>query len=126
MANRFTDDRPFGLDADAGRIPAGYPVAVMAAAFFWISVAVLVWVYVGYPLVAALIARVAPARLVANDPAPSLTVAIAVHNEAANISARIADAFEQERSGAMVAEVIVGSDGSDDETERIVRELGQS
>src|SRR4051794_671465 len=98
----------------------------MAAAFFWISVGVLVWVYVGYPLVVALIARVAPARLVAKDPAPSLTVAIAVHNEAANITARIADAFEQERWGATITEVIVGSDGSDDETERIVRELAQS
>jgi cellulose synthase/poly-beta-1,6-N-acetylglucosamine synthase-like glycosyltransferase len=99
---------------------------VIAAAFFWTSLVVLAWVYVGYPLVAAVIARVAPARLAAKDPAPSLTIAIAVHNEAANITARIADAFEQERSGAILAEVIVGSDGSDDETERIVRELGQS
>jgi cellulose synthase/poly-beta-1,6-N-acetylglucosamine synthase-like glycosyltransferase len=50
-------------------------------------------------------------------------VAIAVHDEAANIGARIEDALAQIESGARVVEVLVGSDGSSDATEEIVEDL---
>src|SRR5207247_7185256 len=70
--------------------------------------------------------RVAPWRVRATDPVPSPSVAIAVHNEGAAISARIADVFAQEGRGVRLVEVLVGSDGSTDETDRIVEGLAAS
>ena len=105
--------------------PTAYPFAVLIQVVFWGSVGVLVWVYFGYPILVGIGARLAPIRLRLTDQTPSLTVAIAVHDEAAHIAERIADVFAQEQSGARLSEVIVGSDGSTDETDTIVRQLGQ-
>ena len=90
---------------------------------FWCSVVALLWVYIGYPIVVGVTARLAPIRLRLSDPMPALTVAIAVHDEGAHIAERIADVFDQELSGARLSEVIVGSDGSTDDTDAVVREL---
>jgi cellulose synthase/poly-beta-1,6-N-acetylglucosamine synthase-like glycosyltransferase len=90
---------------------------------FWTSTGVLAWVYGGYPTVAAILARVRPVILAATSPAPTLTVAIAVHDEAEHIAERIADALAQADSGARIVEVLIGSDGSTDATESIVAEL---
>jgi cellulose synthase/poly-beta-1,6-N-acetylglucosamine synthase-like glycosyltransferase len=99
---------------------------VLPELIFWCSIVVLLWVYAGYPLVVGAFARLVPVRLRPTDPAPSLTVAIAVHDEAAHIAERIADVFEQEQSGARLWELLVGSDGSTDETDTIVRELSRA
>jgi cellulose synthase/poly-beta-1,6-N-acetylglucosamine synthase-like glycosyltransferase len=96
---------------------------VIAAGVFWASTAALVWVYVGYPAVVAVLARFRPIRLRPTGPRPALTVAIAAHDEAGTIAERIEDVFAQEASGVVIAEVIVGSDGSRDETDAIVRRL---
>ena len=90
---------------------------------FWTASGALAWVYAGYPVAAASLARVRPVVLRATTEAPTLTVAIAVHNEEAAIADRIADAFAQVESGARVVEVLVGSDGSSDDTESIVEDL---
>jgi Glycosyltransferases, probably involved in cell wall biogenesis len=90
---------------------------------FWTATGALAWVYAGYPVAAAVLARVRPVVLQATNAAPTLTVAIAVHNEEAAIAERIADVFAQIESGAQVVEVLVGSDGSSDATEQIVAEL---
>lgn len=102
-----------------------YPRRV-SGALFWISTGALAWVYVGYPALVAVLARLRPLRLQPTLDRPSLTVAIAVHNEAAQIGARIADALAQAGPGVQLAEVIVGSDGSTDETEAIVREIARA
>jgi cellulose synthase/poly-beta-1,6-N-acetylglucosamine synthase-like glycosyltransferase len=102
-----------------------YPTAVVPQLIFWCSVGALVWVYVGYPMVVAVAAKIAPLRLRTTESAPSLTVAIAVHDEADHIAERIADVFAQELTGARLSEVIVGSDGSTDETDAIVRDLAR-
>jgi cellulose synthase/poly-beta-1,6-N-acetylglucosamine synthase-like glycosyltransferase len=96
---------------------------VLPELIFWCSIGILAWVYAGYPIVVAALARVVPVRLRPTEPTPVLTVAIAVHNEAAHIEDRIADIFAQERSGARLREVLIGSDGSTDKTDSIVREL---
>jgi cellulose synthase/poly-beta-1,6-N-acetylglucosamine synthase-like glycosyltransferase len=87
---------------------------------FWTSSGVLAWVYVGYPVAAAILASARPVVLRASVPPPTLTVAIAVHDEAEHIAERIDDALAQAASGAAVVEVLVGSDGSTDATEAIV------
>ena len=106
--------------------PTAYPFAVPFVIAFWISIAALLWVYLGYPILVAVVARLAPIRIQELDEAPSLTVAIAVHNEAEHIAERIADVLAQEQSGARLSEVLIGSDGSDDGTDGIVRELARA
>jgi cellulose synthase/poly-beta-1,6-N-acetylglucosamine synthase-like glycosyltransferase len=96
---------------------------VLLELVFWTASLLLGWVYVGYPLLVAAIARVHPIRLDPREPVPTLSVAIAVHDEAANIAERIADVFGQEASGAPIREVLVGSDGSMDGTDDIVARL---
>jgi Glycosyl transferase family 2 len=90
---------------------------------FWTASLLFAWVYAGYPILVAAIGTVRPIRSDPTEPTPSLTIAIAVHNEAANIADRIADVFAQEASGATINEVLVGSDGSTDGTDNIVARL---
>lgn len=93
---------------------------------FWTASLLFAWVYAGYPLLVAAVGRWRPVRLDPRDPPPSLTVAIAVHDEAASIAERIADVFAQEASGTEILEVLVGSDGSTDGTDAIVADLART
>ena len=86
---------------------------------FWTSTGVLAWVYVGYPASAAALARLRPVILASTATPPTLTVAIAVHDEAEHIAERIDDALAQAGAGSPL-EVLIGSDGSTDATEAIV------
>jgi cellulose synthase/poly-beta-1,6-N-acetylglucosamine synthase-like glycosyltransferase len=99
---------------------------MLFAGIFWLATALLVWVYAGYPLVVAAIARLRPVRLQAIAPAPDLSVVIAAHNEAGQIAERIANVFAQDGGSALVTEVIVASDGSTDATDAIVAEIAQT
>ena len=102
---------------------SGYALPVLSEIAFWTAGGTLAWVYAGYPAAAAALARLRPVVPQAIDAAPSLTVAIAVHDEADHIAERIADALAQADSGANVLEVLIGSDGSTDATETIVADL---
>ena len=90
------------------------------------ATALLAWVYLGYPVVVALLARIAPWQARPSEPAPSLCIAIAVHDGAAVIAERIADVFAQEVRGVRLREVLIGSDGSRDGTDRIVAEIAEA
>jgi cellulose synthase/poly-beta-1,6-N-acetylglucosamine synthase-like glycosyltransferase len=92
---------------------------------FWTSTGALAWVYGGYPVAAGVLGRLRPVVLWAASPPPTLTVAIAVHDEADHIAERIADALAQAGPGAPLIEVLVGSDGSTDATEAIVAALAE-
>ncbi len=99
---------------------------MVLSVIFWGAAAWLVWVYVAYPVVVAIVART---RRAPDRPAmatPSLTVAIAVHQGESQIEARIRDVFAQEASGAQILEVLIGSDGSTDATDAIVERLARS
>ena len=90
-----------------------------------ITIALLGWVYFGYPIVVAAIARISPWRLRPSQPAPTISVAIAVHDGSSVIAERIADAFAQATDGVRLVEVLVGSDGSRDGTDGIVSALAE-
>lgn len=81
----------------------------------------LAWAYAGYPALVAVLGRLRPLRLDPSGPVPSITVAIAVHDEGEAIAARVEDVLAQ--AGADVVEVIVGSDGSTDGTDAAVRAM---
>ena len=89
-----------------------------------LALVVLVWVYAGYPTLVAIVGRLRPLQLHATGDPPTVSVIVAVHDEAANIADRVADALAQASSGARVEEVLVASDGSTDGTDEIVLGLG--
>src|SRR3954471_16977175 len=95
----------------------------MTGAILSVALGGLVWVYLGYPVLVLILSRIAPWRSMKSSPAPSLTVAIAVHDEAAVIEERIADVFAQDDGEIDLVQVIVGSDGSGDGTNEVVTRM---
>ena len=83
---------------------------------FWISALVAVYVYVGYPCLLAVWARIVDRRPRAvpfeDGKWPSISIVIAARNEAARLPARITNLLEQDYPGRR--EIIVVSDGSTD------------
>ena len=97
---------------------------LILAALFWCGAACVIYAYLGYPLVIAACSRLFGR---ANDPPevddaalPRIALLIIAHNEADVIDARIANAlalrYPQDR-----LEIVVASDGSDDQTPEICR-----
>jgi cellulose synthase/poly-beta-1,6-N-acetylglucosamine synthase-like glycosyltransferase len=93
---------------------------------FWISGMLLGYAFAGYPVVAQLLAmfRSRPSRLQQGDaPLPSVTVVIVARNEASRIANRI-DNLRTVDYPPELLKVLVVSDGSEDETSRLVRAKG--
>ncbi|NJD27527.1 MAG: glycosyltransferase [Chloroflexi bacterium] len=92
---------------------------------FWIASALLVWVYAGYPVAAAIKARVRPFVPKSDSSArPLVTVGIAAHDEGRQLEGRVANILAQE--GPFELEVIVASDGSTDQSMAILERLASS
>lgn len=82
---------------------------------FWISAAIVVYVYAGYPCLLAGWAAAADRRRHLRFPLgqwPSLSIVVAARNEARRLPGRIANLLEQDYPGRR--EIIVISDGSTD------------
>src|SRR4051794_27271079 len=84
---------------------------------FWISAAVVLYVYAGYPVLLALWAR-AVDRRPRRAPFeagrwPSISVIVAARNEAPRLAARVENLIEQQYPGHM--QIVVVSDGSTDD-----------
>lgn len=79
--------------------------------------------YVGYPLIARLVASMIarPVAASAAGPAPAVSVLISAYNEARHIEATVRNKLAQRYSGSL--EIRVASDGSTDGTDGIVRRL---
>jgi cellulose synthase/poly-beta-1,6-N-acetylglucosamine synthase-like glycosyltransferase len=89
--------------------------SVFWTSVFWVSLATVVWVHAGYPLVLALIARLRPQR---RERAPlrlPVSVIVAAHNEESIIAAKVANIRASTYPDDLV-EIIVTSDGSFDHT----------
>ncbi len=94
----------------------------VAAFAFWSCFGWVAWVYVGYPVVIAVIARLRNNAVASEPQTPSLSVLIAAHNEVEHIGATVRNKLEQDYPYDQL-EVIVVSDGSDDGTDDVVRAL---
>ena len=83
---------------------------------FWISALTAVYVYVGYPCLLALWARIVDRRVrpvpFQDGKWPSISVIIAARNEAQRLPARVTNLLEQAYPGR--CEIIIVSDGSTD------------
>lgn len=98
----------------------------MMIALFWISALIVGYVYVGYPGLLAVWARVAdrrPRRRPFETGAwPSISIVIAARNEAARLPARVENLRAQNYPGR--CEIIIVSDGSTDDPRRALEGLG--
>ena len=92
-----------------------------AVGVLWGSLVLLVYVYVGYPVLAAMRARLRPKPRCRGRVEPTVSIVVIAHNEAERIGARIENllALDYPRSKL---QIVVGSDGSSDGTvERALR-----
>ena len=90
-------------------------------AAFWLSLAVISYTYVGYPLIMFLLARLRPRRWKREPVDASVGVVMAVHNGAHLLQEQIDHLTTLDP--AYVREVIVVSDGSDDGTAEILQQV---
>jgi cellulose synthase/poly-beta-1,6-N-acetylglucosamine synthase-like glycosyltransferase len=95
----------------------------LAAFLFWLSVAWIFYVFIGYPLLMATIARLRPRRL-RKDPAylPRVAFVMAAYNEEKIIAKKLRNYQELDYPRDRV-ELYVGSDASVDRTDEIIREF---
>src|SRR5947207_14209968 len=94
---------------------------------FWFSAFVIGYTYLGYPLLLAAWARVGkrPSRkadISADRAWPSLSIVLAVRNEAARLPARVENLLQLNYPGPR--EIIVVSDGSTDRTQYALAAYG--
>jgi biofilm PGA synthesis N-glycosyltransferase PgaC len=93
---------------------------MMLEAAFWLATAVVLYSYVGYPLLLALLAWVRPAPTVHRADEPmTLSVVIVAFNEEDAIGRKIDNCLSLDYPSEL-REVLVASDGSTDRTETIV------
>lgn len=94
----------------------------MLGVLFWLSVAGLFYIYLGYPLVIGILAALFP-RPVRKAPfSGSFSVVIVAHNEGAHLPQKLRGVLESEGVERM-KELVVASDGSTDGTADRVREF---
>ena len=87
---------------------------------FWLSVGVVIYIYLGYPLVARLLAGLKRSdSQCSGGGTPSVTVLIAAFNEEDKIGETVRNKLEQEYPPELL-DVVVVSDASEDNTDQIV------
>ncbi len=89
---------------------------------FWASAAALGWTHIGYPLAAAVAARLRPDPVDRADVTPSVTVIVAAWNEETVIARRLENLLALDYPADRL-EIVVASDASDDGTDAIVEEF---
>lgn len=95
---------------------------VLAETLFLLSIAIILYVYVGHPLVVYLLARLRPCGWSQADVPLSVAVYISAFNEERGIRRKIQNLLEQDYQ--MPYTIVVANDGSSDGTADIVRSFG--
>jgi len=91
----------------------------MAEVAFWLSVALVLYAYIGYPCALMILSLFRDRPVRKADISPSVSFIIAAHNEEARVRGKIENTLGQDYADL---EVIVASDCSTDGTEAIVGE----
>lgn len=87
---------------------------------FWLSAAALVYAYVGYSLLIALISWVRPRPIRREEITPSVSMIITAYNEERDLAAKLENTLMIDYPRELL-EIIVASDCSSDRTDEIVR-----
>ncbi len=86
---------------------------------FWSSLGLILYTYLGFPLLTVLRARLRPKPVRGGPELPALSIIITAHNEASVIEKKLQNTLAQDYPPEKL-EVIVASDGSDDGTNELV------
>lgn len=86
---------------------------------FWVSLAVLVYVYIGFPVLVIIVGQWRRQGVWQQPITPSMSLIIVAYNEAHVIASRLDNALALNYPSDAL-EILVASDGSDDATEAIV------
>lgn len=93
----------------------------MLTTLFWLSLLILVYVYVGYPLLVRLLSLLKMMPVQRDDSyRPSVSIVIAAYNESADIENTLDNKLKQEYPLEKM-EILVVSDESDDGTDEIIQ-----
>ncbi len=92
----------------------------MITFLFWFSLAVVIYVYVGFAFLAALVARLRNRQVKKGPITPRVSLIIPAYNEEASIAEKLDNVLALDYPLDKL-EIIVASDGSNDSTESIVR-----
>lgn len=87
---------------------------------FWASLALILYTYIGFPLFVLLRGFIADRTYYKGDITPSISIVIAAYNEADAIGAKLENLLSLDYPKKQM-EIIVASDGSQDETNAIVK-----
>jgi biofilm PGA synthesis N-glycosyltransferase PgaC len=91
---------------------------------FYVSLGVILYTYVGYPLLLMLWRLVATKPVAKKDILPAVSVLISVHNEDRHIEERVKNLLESDYPRDKM-EILVGCDGSTDQTLAIIKRLAE-
>jgi cellulose synthase/poly-beta-1,6-N-acetylglucosamine synthase-like glycosyltransferase len=92
---------------------------MMAALVLWTALGVVVYVYVGFPLLLFLLAKIVPRPVRKAPITPAVTMIIAAYNEEDVIAAKLDNTLALDYPPELL-EILVASDGSTDRTNAIV------
>lgn len=96
----------------------------MSALVFWVSAALVAYVYIGYPVVVTLAAGLRRAPRWPKSYLPKVTLIIAAHDEEREIAAKLDAALALDYPQDLL-QIIVAADGSTDTTPDIVRSYAE-
>ena len=95
---------------------------LVAQIIFWLSIAALVYTYIGYPLVVVLVANIRPRPQRRGSFEPTVSVIITAYNEERDLAAKLENTLALDYPKEKL-EVNVASDCSSDRTDEIAREF---
>ena len=90
---------------------------------FWGALAAIAYAYVVFPLIVLLRGRLWSQPFTQGDITPRVSIIVAAHNEESSIGSKLQNVLSVDYPAERL-EVIIASDGSDDDTENIVRQFG--
>lgn len=97
----------------------------MSKYIFWTFLLFVMYTYLGYPLYLWLLAKVVRKEVSRGEIFPAVSVVIAAYNEERNIGARLENLMLQDYPSEKM-EIIVVSDGSTDDTARVVQSYSKA
>lgn len=97
----------------------------MSEILFWSSVAIILYTYVGFPLILWIRSQLLRRDWKSDDSTPSISVLIAAHNEETSIGDKISNMLNLDYPEDRL-QIVVVSDGSTDRTMEILRSFDDS